>query len=61
MEADIPFLGYIVERYKLKSDLEKIKKIKKLLIPIDLTSFRSALRLFSYYRRFIKNFLKQPN
>ncbi len=57
-EAEISFLGYIVRRYGLKSDSEKIEKIKKLSTPIDLISFRSALRLFLYYRRFIKNFSK---
>ncbi len=57
-KAEISFLRYIVGRYRLKSDSEKIKKIKKLPILIDLTNLRSALELFSYYRRFIKNFSK---
>ncbi len=48
-KVEIPFLGYIVRRYRLRSDLEKIKKIKKLSILIDLISFRLALGLFSYY------------
>src|SRR6266498_3441049 len=57
-EAEISFLGYIVGRYELKPDSEKIEKIKKLPILIDLTSLRLVLGLFSYYRRFIKNFSK---
>src|SRR6266542_167991 len=57
-EAEISFLGHIVGRYRLKSDPEKIEKIKKLPTPIDLTSLRLVLGLFLYYRRFIKNFLK---
>ncbi len=57
-KAKILFLGHIVGRYELRPDSEKIKKIKKLPIPIDLTSLRSALGLFSYYKRFIKNFSK---
>src|SRR6266542_2787399 len=57
-KVEILFLKYIIERYGLKPDPEKIEKIKKLPIPIDLTSLRSALGLFSYYRRFIKNFSK---
>ena len=57
-EIKIPFLEYIVERHELRSDPEKIEKIKKLLILIDLISLRLALRLFSYYRKFIKNFSK---
>ncbi len=57
-EAEISFLRHIVGRYRLKPDPKKIEKIKKLPISIDLTSLRSALGLFSYYRRFIKNFSK---
>ena len=48
-EAEIPFLEHIVERHGLRPDSEKIKKIKKLSILIDLISFRLALGLFSYY------------
>ncbi len=50
-EAEIPFLGHIVRRHGLRSDSEKIEKIKKLLTPIDLTNLRLALGLFLYYRR----------
>src|SRR6266542_6513982 len=42
-EIEIPFLRYIVERYGLRLDSEKIEKIKKLFTLIDLTSLRSAL------------------
>ena len=57
-KAEISFLGHIIGRYRLKSDLKKIEKIKKLPILTDLTSLQSALGLFLYYRRFIKNFSK---
>ena len=57
-EVEIPFLGYIVGRHELKSDLKKIEKIKKLSTSINLINLKSALGLFSYYRRFIKNFSK---
>ena len=57
-EVEIPFLRYIVERYGLRLDSEKIEKIKKLFTLIDLTSLRSTLGLLLYYRRFIKNFSK---
>ena len=55
-ETEIPFLGYIVGRHRLRLDLEKIEKIKKLSTLIDLTSLKLALGLFSYYRRVIKTF-----
>ena len=57
-EVEISFLGHIIGRHGLKSDPEKIEKIKKLPTPIDLTSLRLVLGLFLYYRRFIKNFSK---
>ena len=57
-EAEISFLGHIVRRHELKSDLKKIEKIKKLSTSINLINLKSALGLFSYYRRFIKNFSK---
>ena len=50
------FLGHIVGRGGIQSDPEKISKIKDFPIPTNLTQLRSALGLFSYYRKFIKDF-----
>ena len=52
----IPFLGHIVGRSGIKPDSLKIEKIKNFLVPKNLTQLRTALGLFSYYRKFIKNF-----
>ena len=54
----ITFLGHIVGRNGIRPDPTKIEKVKNFPIPIDLTSIRAALGLFSYYRKFIKDFSK---
>ena len=55
-EPNIEFLGYVVGRDGLKPDPEKVKKIRELKTPTDISSLRSVLGLFSYYRKFIENF-----
>lgn len=55
---NIEFLGHVVGRDGLKPDPNKIKKMKELKAPTDLTSLRAALGLFSYYRKFVKYFSK---
>jgi hypothetical protein len=53
---NISFLGHIVGRNGIQPDPAKIEKIKNFPQPTDLTSLRAALGLFSYYRKFIKDF-----
>ena len=53
---NIQFLGHVVGRDGIKPDPEKIDKVKNFPIPTNLTELRSALGLFSYYRKFIKDF-----
>src|SRR4051812_32339267 len=53
---NLTFLGHIVERDGIQPDPAKIEKVKDLPIPKDVSQVRSALGLFSYYRRFIKDF-----
>ena len=53
---DIHFLGHVVGRNGIKPDPEKIDKVKHYPIPMNLTQLRAALGLFSYYRKFIKDF-----
>ena len=55
---NIHFLGHVVGRDGILPDPEKIEKIKNFPIPTNLTQLRSALGLFSYYRKFIKDFSK---
>ena len=53
---NIHFLGHVVGRDGIKPDPEKIEKIRTFPEPMNVSQLRSALELFSYYRRFIKDF-----
>jgi hypothetical protein len=53
---NIHFLGHVVGRDGIKPDPEKIDKVKNFPTPTNITELRSALGLFSYYRKFIKDF-----
>ena len=54
----LTFLGHVVGRGGIQPDPEKIDKIKNFPIPTNLTQLRFALGLFSYYRKFIKDFFR---
>ncbi|GBG90033.1 hypothetical protein CBR_g50126 [Chara braunii] len=54
--SKISFLGYIVTRGGLRSDLRKVAAVKEAPVPTSLTQVRAFLGLASYYRRFIKGF-----
>ena len=53
---NIHFLGHVVGRNGIKPDPEKIEKVKNYPISTNLTELCAALGLFSYYRKFIKDF-----
>src|SRR5436305_9487956 len=53
---NIHFLGHVIRRDGIKPDSEKIKKVKNYPILTNLTELCAALELFSYYRKFIKDF-----
>src|SRR6266536_1664007 len=53
---NIHFLGHIVGRNGIRPDPDKIEKVKNFPVPNNLTELRAALGLFSYYRKFIKDF-----
>jgi hypothetical protein len=55
---NLTFLGHIVRRNGISSDPEKIEKIKKFPMPRNVKDVRSILGLFSYYRKFVKDFSK---
>ena len=54
----IDFLGYHVSAAGLCPQDEKLAAIRDLAAPIDISSMRSALGLFSYYRKFVSGFSK---
>ncbi|GBG69665.1 hypothetical protein CBR_g4495 [Chara braunii] len=54
--SEISFLGYVVTRGGLWTDLRKVVAVKEASVPTSLTQVRAFLGLASYYRRFIKGF-----
>ena len=54
----IAFLGHIVGRNGIAPDPAKIEKVKNFPEPTNLKELRGALGLFSYYRKFVKDFSK---
>jgi hypothetical protein len=53
---NIEFLGHVVGRDGLQPDPTKIEKMENLERPTDLRTLRGVLGLFSYYRKFVKDF-----
>ena len=54
----ISFLGHVVGRDGIRVDPTKVEKIKNFPVPTNVSEIRAALGLFSYYRKFIKDFSK---
>ena len=52
----IDFLGHCVSAEGLSPQQEKVSAVRNSLAPTDVSSLRSALGLFSYYRKFFKGF-----
>ena len=57
----IDFLGHCVSAEGLSPQQEKVSAVRDLPAPIDISSLRSALGLFSYYRKFVKGFRLQDS
>lgn len=55
---NINFLGHIVGRHGISVDSSKVEKIKNFPKPTNVKDVRAALGLFSYYRKFVKDFSK---
>ena len=52
----IDFLGHCVFAEGLSPQKEKVSTVRELPAPTDISSLRSALGLFSYYRKFVEGF-----
>src|SRR4051794_30064341 len=55
---NITFLGHVVGRNGIAPDPAKVEKIKNFPRPTTLKELRGALGLFSYYRKFVRDFSK---
>lgn len=54
----LKYLGYIVDKYGLRTDPEKVSCIADYQLPTTLKELKRFLGMTSYYRRFIRNFAK---
>ena len=55
-QVRVQFLGHIVSQDGVGTDPEKVLRISECPVPKNVHEVRSALGLFSYYRRFIPHF-----
>ena len=53
---EVKFLGHLVGKDGLRPSLKNLDKIRDCKLPTDNKQLESCLALFSYYRRFIKNY-----
>jgi len=58
---ELQFLGHVVGKEGVKPDPEKVDKIVNYPVPKNIRELRGILGLFSYYRRFIKDFSKKAD
>lgn len=56
LKEEIEFLGFMVSTNGIKPNLKKIQSILEFPPPQTLKDLRSALGMFGYYRRFVKDF-----
>ena len=59
LKNSVTFLGHVVNEKGVSPDPSKIEAIKNYPTPTCINDVRSALGLFSYYRRFIHKFSKK--
>lgn len=51
----VSYLGYIIDKQGVHTDPEKIKAIKEMPLPLNITQLRSFLGLVNFYGKFINN------
>jgi hypothetical protein len=49
VSPELVFLGHVIDRQGIRTDPEKVEKVKNFPIPKTLTQLRSFLGLASYY------------
>ena len=59
-QREVVFLGHKVTEGKVYALDDKVKVMLDYKAPTSITELRSCLGLFSYYRRFIKDFAAIP-
>ena len=57
-KPNIAFLGHIVGRDGIQTDPAKVEVVRTFKVPKTVSQLRSALGLFGYYRKFVKDFSK---
>ncbi len=52
----VPYLGFIISKNGLEPDEEKIRAVKEMPSPKDITTVKQALGFLQFYRKFIESF-----
>ena len=54
--SELIYLGHVVSRDGIRPDPAKVEAVLKMKTPKDISEVRTLIGLFSYYRKFIKDF-----
>src|ERR1043165_2910963 len=57
-QKEIHFLGHKISRHGIATDPEKVQAMRDLPILKNLKDVQSVLRLFQYYKNFVKDFTR---
>lgn len=56
MRKEVSYLGHVINKDGIRTDPEKLEKIRKWPIPKTTKELKTFISLCGYYRKFIKNF-----